>query len=83
MEEGGRCRGKRGTSLNTAVLVSDPAGLSCFFGLGLYAMSCGTDAARAVPSFPPEALEPTLGRELHPGGTGESKNSTRSAVLTL
>lgn len=80
MEEGGRCRRRRGTGLNTAVLVSDPAGLSCFFGL--HAMSCGTDAARAVPCSP-EALELALDRELHPAGTGVSKNSTRFAVLTL
>lgn len=83
MEEGGRCRGTRGTSLNPAVLVSDPAGLSCFFGLGLYAMSCGTDAAGGVPCSPAGALELTLEWELHPGGSGVSKNSTRFAVLTL
>lgn len=53
MEEGGRCRGNGGTSLNTAVLVSDPAGLSCFSGHGLYARPCGTDTARAVPCSPP------------------------------
>lgn len=55
---GGRCRGKRGTSLNTAVLVSDPAGLSCFFGLGLYArcsQSCTVFPSRG------SALDLTLG----------------------
>lgn len=46
-------------------------------------MSCGTDAARAAPCSPPEALELRLERELHPGGSGVGKNSTRFAVPHL
>lgn len=54
MEEGGRCRGNGGTSLNTAVLVSDPAGLSCFSGQGCqalrnrYSQSCAAFSPRRL-----------------------------------